>query len=80
MADFREFAACRDVDPELFFPTGEGAAARADVARAVAVCRTCAVSVPCLEWALTTGQDEGVWGGLDPGERRRLRRALRRPA
>jgi hypothetical protein len=28
---------------------------------------------PCLGWALRSGQQEGVWGGLDPDERRVLR-------
>ena len=36
------------------------------------VCRSCAVIEPCLQWALETGQDSGVWGGLSEDERRAL--------
>ena len=28
----------------------------------------------CLRWALETGQDAGVWGGLSEDERRALKR------
>jgi WhiB family redox-sensing transcriptional regulator len=28
----------------------------------------------CLNWALETGQDAGVWGGLSEDERRSLKR------
>jgi WhiB family redox-sensing transcriptional regulator len=73
--DFRRHAACRKVDPELFFPEGTGRAAVAQARLAKTVCRRCIVRMPCLEWALSSGQNEGVWGGLDANERRELRRA-----
>ena len=38
----------------------------------------CQVRPQCLEWAMATGQDSGVWGGLSEEERRALRRARRR--
>ena len=79
MSDFRDRAACRDVDPELFFPIGSGPLAEAQIARAKAVCRACPVIAECLRWALDTGQTEGVWGGTDVAERRAMtRRALAR--
>lgn len=80
MTDFRDRAACRDVDPELFFPVGTGDVARAQTAAAKRVCRRCTVQVTCLDWALGAGQDEGVWGALDPAERRELRRRVGRAA
>jgi WhiB family redox-sensing transcriptional regulator len=70
MSDYRHRAACRDVDPELFFPIGSGPIAEAQTARAKAVCQTCAVIRECLRWAVDTGQTEGVWGGTDVAERR----------
>jgi WhiB family transcriptional regulator, redox-sensing transcriptional regulator len=73
--DWRTLAACRDEDPELFFPVGTSGAALADVAAAKTVCRACPVTAPCLEWALESGQDAGVWGGASADERRALRRA-----
>ncbi|MDT7585415.1 MAG: WhiB family transcriptional regulator, redox-sensing transcriptional regulator [Pseudonocardiales bacterium] len=70
--DFRQFAACRNADPELFFPIGDGRLARRQIAAAKAVCGRCSVAADCLVWALRTGQSEGVWGGHTPSERRRL--------
>jgi WhiB family transcriptional regulator, redox-sensing transcriptional regulator len=68
--DWRHRAACRDVDPELFFPVGTTGPAADQVEQAKAVCRGCPVSATCLSWALDTGQDSGVWGGLTEEERR----------
>jgi WhiB family redox-sensing transcriptional regulator len=65
---------CRDEDPELFFPVGTGHVARAQAEDAKAVCRSCPLLAKCLSWALTTGEDHGVWGGLTEQERRELRR------
>lgn len=74
MSEWREQAACRDEDPELFFPIGHGPAAQAQIVEAKAVCARCPVVRECLAWALETGQDAGVWGGLTEEERRQLRR------
>ena len=77
MNDFRARAACLDVDPELFFPTGNGASAQQQVAAAKAVCQRCPVTVECLAWALDNRHEEGVWGGLDMAERHDMRRRAR---
>lgn len=67
--DWRLDAACRHLDTAIFFPETEE-----DVAVAKAICATCPVREACLEFALVTRQDDGVWGGLDETERRRVRR------
>lgn len=67
-------AACRRVDPEVFFPVGTTGATLIQVEGARAVCVRCPVTAECLDWALRTGQDHGVWGGTTPEERRALRR------
>jgi WhiB family transcriptional regulator, redox-sensing transcriptional regulator len=72
--DWRHEALCRDEDPELFFPIGIGPEAQLQATAAKSICRRCPVMDPCREWALETGQNEGVWGGLDEDERRALRR------
>lgn len=72
--DWRHRALCRDEDPELFFPVGTGGPALAQIAEAKAVCRRCPVISECLTWALETGQDAGVWGGMSEDERRALKR------
>src|SRR5690242_16880922 len=72
--DWRHRAACLDEDPELFFPIGNKGPALLQIEEAKAVCRRCEVMDTCLRWALDTGQDAGVWGGLSEDERRALKR------
>lgn len=72
---WRLAAACRDTDPELFFPVGTTGAALEQIAAAKAVCTACPVCSDCLEFALMTNQDSGIWGGTSEEERRKLRKA-----
>lgn len=72
--DWRHRAACRGEDPELFFPVGTSGPALSQTAEAKAVCTRCPVTTPCLAWALESGQDAGVWGGMSEDERRTLKR------
>jgi WhiB family redox-sensing transcriptional regulator len=41
-----------------------------------AICAECCVREPCLDWAIKTRTDHGIFGGLDPRQRRKLRRQL----
>lgn len=73
---FPRDAACAGADPELFFvPTNDydAPAARAQVREAKAYCRDCPVRDACLQWALDSGQDYGVWGGATELERRAMK-------
>jgi WhiB family redox-sensing transcriptional regulator len=72
--DWRHIAACRDEDPELFFPIGNTGPALLQIEEAKSVCRRCPAREECLQFALETGQDAGVWGGLSEDERRALKR------
>jgi len=72
---WREQAACRGFDTDLFFPETDE-----DAAPALAICQGCPVREACLEFALATNQADGVWGGTTPDERRRIRRRRRRQA
>jgi WhiB family transcriptional regulator, redox-sensing transcriptional regulator len=76
--DWRAEAACMNEDPELFFPIGTTGPAVDQAHEAKRVCARCVVREPCLEFALDTRQDAGVWGGLTEDERRSLRRARQR--
>ena len=71
---WRGEAAFNGSDGDVFFPDSEeepaGAAAKA-------ICADCPVAEACLQYALATNQGAGVWGGLDEGERRRMRRRIR---
>jgi len=40
---------------------------------AVAICRQCQVVEPCLSFALSRDETDGVWGGLTPDDRRLLK-------
>ena len=76
--DWRHRAACRDEDPELFFPIGTSGPALLQIDDAKAVCQRCTVIDDCRGWSLETGQEAGVWGGLSEDERRALlRRGVR---
>ena len=71
---WRDQALCRDTDPELFFPVGTTGTALTQIARAKQVCGECSVRIDCLDFALSTNQDSGIWGGLCEEERRVIRR------
>ena len=76
--DWRKEARCRDTDPGLFFPVGTTGLAVEQIENAKAVCNECACRDACLEFALSTNQDTGVWGGTSEEERRVIRRARRK--
>ncbi len=75
---WRNSAACRDTAPDLFFPVGQTGPAITHIANAKAVCSECDVKMECLEYALMTNQDAGIWGGLTEDERRKIRRERRK--
>lgn len=76
--EWRVNASCRNADPGLFFPIGTTGPAVSQIEAAKIVCRTCPVREPCLEFALATNQDSGVWGAASEEERRLLRQQRRR--
>jgi len=77
--EFRHRAACRSVDPEVFFPTAvAGPELEVQVSVAKTVCAGCPVRSECLAWALSALPD-GIAGGMTEHERRE-ERARRRGA
>ena len=78
--DWRDSAACRDHDPEQWFPVGTSGPAQLQAEQAKAVCRRCPVTDECLQSSFESGFSAGVWGGMDEDERRaysRTRQAVR---
>ena len=69
--DWQSQAACRDVNPELFFsPESErGVRKRAREMVAKSLCGTCPVQPECSQHALSVGEPYGVWGGTTESER-----------
>lgn len=59
-------------DHDPWFPEGQGAT----TGEAKAVCRSCPVAGPCLDYALQHRLRDGIFGGMTPGERQA--EALRR--
>jgi WhiB family redox-sensing transcriptional regulator len=75
---WRERAACAEVETGAFFPLGQVGAALEQVRQAKRICCGCPVRDACLDFAITTNQEYGVWGGADEEERRSIRRQRRR--
>lgn len=69
MTSWHERGACRGEPQHLWF---EDAGVNPEAAKAF--CEICEVRAECLEFALTTGQEHGIWGGLTSEERRGQRR------
>lgn len=63
-------ALCAQVGGEFWFPE-PGDSRCADKARRV--CQSCPVRDLCLQHALDTNEPDGIWGGLTPTARRRLK-------
>lgn len=82
-----EQAACADKPGDWWFPDAIGAVGRPrknqtsglppDARAAIAVCNTCPVQPECLEHAVRVGEDDGIWGGRLPDERKKLRRSMK---
>lgn len=64
---------CRTMDPAMFFP-GRGEPTEP----AKAVCAQCPVRAECLDYAMSTAQKYGIWGGTSERERRARRSAIYR--
>jgi WhiB family redox-sensing transcriptional regulator len=70
--DWRRLALCLQFNGDMWFPErGESPAA------AKLLCGRCDVRAECLEFALDTNEDYGIWGGLSTAERKALRRRRR---
>ncbi len=61
-------AACRDLGPELFYPTPR--TKPSELRAAKQVCAECPVSEECLDYALDNREERGIWGGVSPESRK----------
>jgi WhiB family transcriptional regulator, redox-sensing transcriptional regulator len=64
--------ACDGLDTDLWYPDQGNSYACYEQARRI--CYGCPVRVACLQFAVDTDQRFGLWGGMTPRERNRLRR------
>lgn len=68
-------AACRGPQSSVFFPPSHFERKdekEARESRAKAICATCPVRRPCLDYALRIREPHGIWGGLNEVERKQL--------
>lgn len=73
--DWRDKAACLDLDVEEFFPIGIAGSALQQIEKAKAVCwYECPVRVTCLNYAIDTRIEFGIYGGFSETERRSMKR------
>jgi WhiB family redox-sensing transcriptional regulator len=70
--DWRDDALCLQFDGDMWFPEKGASPAVAKL-----LCGRCEVRGECLEFALDTHEEFGIWGGLSTAERRALRRRRR---
>lgn len=73
--DWRESAACRGADPNLFIPERDDTSGRNTryPDQVKAMCAACPVRQECLDYALVLGgQLAGYWGGTTPRQRRTM--------
>ena len=76
---WRNKAGCRGKDTTLWFPIGNTGPALLQIHQAKQVCqRQCPVMEACLQYALTSGQEHGVFGGMSEDERKALKRKAAR--
>lgn len=81
--DWDQDAACKDTDPEVFFPEDLPSRNRADklyqqqvTLTALATCGRCPVRELCLDFGLD--EEWGIWGGTLPSQRQKLRNYTRK--
>lgn len=81
---WRDEAACRGRDPQLWFPVLEDHGRQRETQKvyceALRICHTCAVQQACLEYALEARESFGMWGGKTRPERETILRQRRRDA
>jgi WhiB family redox-sensing transcriptional regulator len=76
--NWRAASACLNTDPDVFFPVAVGTSASKQVARALRICEGCPVRQECLDFAMRSGEKDGIWGGTTPEQRIRARRSRNR--
>ena len=80
VANWRAAGACRNADPDLFFPISTKGPGEKQITRAKMICAGCRVRRECLDFALSHDLVYGIWGGTTPEDRQRDRRRRRRAA
>jgi len=75
VGEWQAAGACLSADPEIFFPVSGTGASAPQIAQARRICGRCPVRRECLDFAMSSGEMHGIWGGTNPEDRTRTRRA-----
>ena len=65
-----ELPLCAQTDQSFFFPDKSD---NSDAAIARSICALCMHKQECLDWAIATNEEFGIWGGASPRQRRRIK-------
>lgn len=68
---WEDSAACAEVGGDLFFPDSGRATHKIRE-----FCGNCPVTLECLTTAMDENIQTGIWGGLDSGQRKQLRKGM----
>jgi hypothetical protein len=60
-AGWWQAAYCRGADTDIFYPLPGD---QAGIQRALRICESCPVRIPCRRYALDRRERYGIWGGL----------------
>jgi len=66
---------CRNF-PDTFYPEGGEIKRREDTQIAKSLCQSCLIIDECRIYALEAKEEFGIWGGLDPDERRNFLKSI----
>lgn len=69
--DWYQAALCAETDPEAFYPE-PGVSAH----KALQICKNCEVRAECLQDAIVTEDEWGVWGGFSYPKRKKIQKSL----
>jgi WhiB family redox-sensing transcriptional regulator len=75
---FTHTTLCSEIDPEVWFPEhgGNSKYRTPEAVHAKQLCKSCPALEECREYALRYTGLYGIWGGLDPSERRDIQKKL----
>jgi WhiB family redox-sensing transcriptional regulator len=67
--------ACASIGTDLFYPEKPANVTTMEKQAIHDTCYSCRFQAECLEWGLRH-EDEGIWGGLTPSQRKAMRRQI----
>ena len=71
-ASWRDYAACKGYDTNMFFPERGNGSTPEKVAVSKSICMRCPSRVPCLQFAIDNNLTYGTYGGVAPHDRRAM--------